>query len=103
MSKQITKGLAGVHPEGKNIIVPNDTIKSFADSVFLNTTQSVDVMQQMIINYIITTIKSEYEVIENNNKLDIWVTKYDLNSGMQKFNDIKLNNKQRKYGTMWNY
>ena len=49
-------------------------------------------------------IKNNVGIVEDtNNKLDIWVTKYDLNSGMQKFNDIKLNNKQRKYGTMWNY
>lgn len=103
MSKLITNGLKGVHPEGKNIIVPEDTIRSVADSIYETSVQSADVMQKMVINYIIGTIKNEYQTIENNNKLDIWVTKYDVESGLQQFNGIKLNNKQRHWGTIWNY
>ncbi len=103
MSKLITNGLKGVHPEGKNIIVPDDTIRSVADSIYETSVQSADVMQKMVINYIIGTIKNEYQTIENNNKLDIWVTKYDVESGLQQFNGIKLNNKQRHWGTIWNY
>jgi hypothetical protein len=103
MSKLITNGLKGVHPEGKNIIVPEDTIRSVADSIYETSVQSADVMQKMVINYIIGTIKNEYQTIENNNKLDIWVTKYDIESGLQQFNGVKLNNKQRHWGTIWNY
>lgn len=103
MSKLITNGLKGVHPEGKNIIVPEDTIRSVADSIYETSVQSADVMQKMVINYIIGTIKNEYQTIENNNKLHIWVTKYDVESGLQQFNGIKLNNKQRHWGTIWNY
>ncbi len=103
MSEVITKQLKGVHPEGKNIIVPNDTIRSVADSIYQTSQQSADVMQKMVINYITNAIKLEYETIDNNNKLDIWVTKYDIDSGLQQFNGIKLNNKQRHWGTMWNY
>jgi hypothetical protein len=103
MSKAITDFLKGVHPEGKNITVPNDTIRSVADSIYETSVQSADVMQKMVINYIVNWIKNEYETISKNNKLDIWVTKYDIDSGLQQFNGIKLNNKQRNWGTMWNY
>jgi len=103
MSRIITKQLDGVHPEGKNIIVPNDTIRSVADSIYQTSVQSADVMQKMTINYITNAIRDEYQQIENNNKLDIWVTKYDIDSGLQQFNGIKLNSKQRHWGTMWNY
>ena len=64
MSSQITKRLNGVHPDGKNIIVPDDTIKSVADSVFQNNSNSFDVLQEMIINYIVSQIKTEYETVE---------------------------------------
>jgi hypothetical protein len=65
--------------------------------------QSADHMQKMVINYIVNAIKNEYETIENNNKLDIWVTKYDIESGLQQFNSTKLNYKKRNYGTVWKY
>jgi hypothetical protein len=103
MSGVITENLKGVHPEGKNIIVPNDTIRSVADSIFQTSVQSADHMQKMVINYIANAIKNEYETIENNNKLDIWVTKYDIESGLQQFNSTKLNYKKRNYGTVWKY
>ncbi len=103
MSEFITAQLKGVHPEGKNIIVPEATIRSVADSIYETSQQSADVMQKMVINYITSAIKLEYETIQNNQKLDIWVTKYDLESGLQQFNGYKLNNKQRHWGTVWNY
>ena len=95
MSRMITHLLKGVHPEGKNIIVPDATIQSVADSVFQNTGQSVDVMQKMIINYIVQDFKTEYETIKKNNKLSIWVQKYDRSTGMKQFGDVKLNQKSR--------
>lgn len=103
MSGFITKGLQGVHPDGKNIVVPDDTIRSVADSVYETSVQSADVMQKMVVNYIINWIRNEYETIEKNNTYDIWKTKYDLDSDLQQFNGVKLNNKQRHWGTMWNY
>lgn len=103
MSKYITEGLKGVHPDGKNIVVPDDTIRSVADSVYETSVQSANVMQKMVINYVINWIKNEYETIEKNNTYDIWKTKYDLDSDLQQFNGVKLNNKQRHWGTMWNY
>lgn len=95
MRRMITKLLDGVHPEGKNIIVPASTVYSVADSVFQNTGQSVQVMQEMVINFIVQDLKTEWETIKKNNSLSPWVQRYDQASGLQQFNDIKLNNKMR--------
>lgn len=93
MSEMITKGLQGVHPEGKNIIVKDDIIKSVADSIFQSSFSNAEQMQSMVVNYIINHIKNETQMIQQNNKLSIWVTNYTVDSGMQKLSkgDIKLN------------
>jgi hypothetical protein len=103
MSKQISYFLKGVHPEGKNIIVPNDMIVSVADSFYNNSVAHLDVLQMMTVKYIVNMIKEEYEQINLNNKLSIWVTKYDIESGLQQFNDIKLNNRRRRPINMFTY
>jgi hypothetical protein len=103
MSTEITRKLHGVHPEGKNIIVPDDTIMSVADSMYENNRMDVKVLQEMTINYVVNTIKSEYEMTSNNNKLSAWVQKYDIDSGLTRFNDIKLNRKQRNSYYYWKY
>ena len=103
MSKMITHFLRGVHPEGKNIIVPESTIKSVGDSVFQNTFQSAQVMQEMIINFIVESIKAEYETVHKNNQLSAWVQKYDQETGLKQFNGVKLNNKMRSAYMQWRY
>lgn len=95
MQEMIMKGLKGVHPEGKNIVVKEDIIKSVADSIFNSSFSNAQQMQMMTINFIINHIKNEYQTIEQNNKLSIWVTKYGIESGMKQFNDVKLNDKSR--------
>jgi len=95
MQEMIMKGLKGVHPEGKNIIVKDDIIKSVADSIFNSSFSNAQQMQMMTINFIINHIRCEYQTIQQNNKLSIWVTNYGVESGMKKFNDIKLNDKSR--------
>lgn len=103
MSKAITYFLQGVHPEGKNIVVPQSTIVSVADSFYETTPAHLDVLQRMVVNYIVTQIKEEYATLEKNNNLSIWVTRYDVESGMQQFNDIKLNNKKRAPYSYYSY
>ena len=105
MSREITRKLAGVHPEGKNIVVPDYSILSVADSMYQNQRMEVKVMQEMTINFIVNSIKSEYQILENNNKLSIWVQKYDVDSGLQRISngDVKLNRKQRNSYMAWRY
>jgi hypothetical protein len=103
MSSMITHQLKGVHPEGKNIIVPDSTIRSVADSVYQNTFQSAQVMQEMVIGFIVESIRTEYETITKNNNLSAWVQKYDQETGMKQFNGVKLNNKMRSAYMQWRY
>ena len=57
----------------------------------------------MGINYIVNHIKTEYDTIQKNNSYSLWITKYDVESGLQRVNGIKLNNKQRKAYYAWKY
>jgi hypothetical protein len=95
MSYMISQKLKGVHPEGKNIIVPDATILSVADSVWQSTPKDAQTLQEMTINYIVNDIKTEYDTISRNNQYSIWVQKYDQSTGMKQFPDAKLNLKQR--------
>jgi hypothetical protein len=49
------------------------------------------------VSLIVRAIKDEYETIAKNNSYSIWVTKYDTESGLKQFDDVKLNNKQRSH------
>lgn len=98
MSRMITQGLAGVHPEGKNIIVPESTILSVCDSVYSNTGQPADVMQKMVISYIVDYIRTEFNNTMKNYSYSAWVQKYDQETGLKQFDDIKLNNKSKTSG-----
>ena len=104
MSVEITKKLIGVHPEGKNIIIPDVTIREVAESMFEANPLAVDVLQEMTINYIVNTIKVEYETIQQNNNLNIWEAfNYGSASGLHRFADIKLNKKMRTNNMQWKY
>ena len=103
MGKLITLGLKGVHPEQKNIIVPPETIRSVADSVYESTGQSAEVMQHMVVNYIIDSIKTEYYNTLKNFSYSPWIQKYDQETGLKQFDDIKLNNKMRNAYMQWRY
>ncbi len=104
ISLEITKRLNGVHPEGKNIIIPVYTISSVIDAIYNKTPHAeLDVMMEMVINYVVNQVKTDYETTQQNNKLSIWVTNYDVTSGLQRFSAPKLNNKTRLSYTHWTY
>tara|TARA_Y200000002_G_C22474381_1_gene576024 strand:- start:89 stop:652 length:564 start_codon:yes stop_codon:yes gene_type:complete len=107
--KKITHLLKGVHPDGRDIIVPIETIGSVF-SQFLDKSPTNrelgDIYSRFIIEnpnekglvqsiversmaVIVKTITNEYGMIENNKKLSIWTTvlgdfnKHGLNSFSQ--------------------
>jgi hypothetical protein len=102
MSYMITLSLKKIYPN-KNIIVPEKTIRSICDTIHEGVSSSVDVMQKMVVGHIVQSIQLEYDTIEKNNKLSIWVTNYTDDTGMKKFNGVKLNNKQRSHSSFWKY
>jgi hypothetical protein len=97
MQGMVTKFLAGINPDGKKIIVSEEQIRSTADSVFQTSFANAEQMQKMTVSLIVRAIKDEYETLAKNSKLSIWVTKYDTESGLKQFDDVKLNNKQRSH------
>lgn len=102
-SAQITARLKGVHPEGKNIVVPDATIASVMDSYMHNANLNPGILEEQVVMYIVNYIKNEYQTINQNNKLSAWVQKYDMDSGLKQFNDVKLNENQRTMFYNWNY
>jgi hypothetical protein len=101
MSNQITYFLKGVSE--KDIIVPDEFIIEVSDSFYQNTPASLEQLQMMIVKYIVEYVKQEVYTIDKNNKLSIWVTKYDVESGLKQTSDVKLNNKRRAYYSYFSY
>jgi hypothetical protein len=101
MSNQITYFLKGV--SDKDIIVPDEFIIEVSDSFYQNTPASLEQLQMMIVKYIVDYVKQEVYTIDKNNKLSIWVTKYDVESGLKQTSDVKLNNKRRAYYSYFSY
>jgi hypothetical protein len=105
ISAQITLRLRGVHPEGKDIVVPDYTILSVADSWYNGTQLSIEMLQEMTILHIVDIIKNDYQTMEQNDKLSAWVQLYDMTTGMNKWDKgaIKLNEKRGTSYYSWNY
>ncbi len=95
ISYNVTLKLKGVHPENKNIIVPNETILSVMDSIFEdNPRTGIEVLCKMTTAMIVNYIKDEYEIDQQNSKLNIDVIKYDGSYGIRSYPQIKLREKR---------
>lgn len=114
ISKKITQLLEGVDSKGRNIVVPLDKIAHVVSQVYQSQNPIVgDIYSRYIISgiesvrndirqiidrtisIIVTTIKDEFEVTENNNKLTIWTTLLgdDNAHGLRAHAPIKLKNR----------
>jgi hypothetical protein len=105
MSAQITLRLKGVHPQGKDIIVPDSTILSVADSWYQGTQLTVEMLQEMVIMHIVNQIKNDYQLTEDNDKLSAWVQLYSMDTGLRQWPSPEdwINQKRRTYTWSWNY
>lgn len=101
ISTEITTRLTGVHPEGKNIIIPTDKIISVMDSIYKNTYKDVDKMTMMTISYITGYVSSEFQTEQQNNNLNIWVINHPPEYGMQRTSKIKLREKRPNPTSYW--
>ena len=118
ISNQISDALRGVDPQGRRIIIPNDKISNVLSSVFrfgtrtnIGNIYSKDTIPQnenrndvrniinQTINIIVSAIRDEIEMIENNKKLTAWNSVLgDFNSqGIRQHAPIKLRNKHPQY------
>jgi hypothetical protein len=105
MSLQISLRLRGVHPEGKNIIVPDSTILSVADSVYQNTFLTLELLQEMTVLHIVEAVKNDFELTQQNDKLSIWQTLYSMDTGLQRISqvDSHINDRRGTHYYHWNY
>ena len=105
ISNQITLRLEGVHPQGKHIIVPDDKILSVMDSIYNTAHIEIDGMTMMTISYIVDHIKNEYEIENQNKKLNKWVIQYtnDSNTGLVSHPKIKIREKRPAFTFNMNY
>lgn len=103
MSDQITRRLEGIHPEGKHIVVPKETILSVADSYWNNNYNNVPLIQEQVIMFIVNSIKTDYGITANNEKLSAWVQMYTMDTGLKQFNGVKLNENRGINFYSWNY
>lgn len=115
ISKKITELTLGVDPQNRPIIVPDSTICSIMSDVYNSYrpptgdiysryivpsgTSSESYVQNMIdqvIEIIVSDIRNNLEMEENNRKLSIWTTVYgDFNqSGLRQHPPIKVRNKR---------
>jgi hypothetical protein len=119
LSKEITKALDGVHPEGRPIIATERVISGALFSVENQYAPKVgDIhsryiipqdpeqndltnINSQVIAMVVDAIKNEYEIAQNNSKLSIWSTLYGEgcnDEGLKQTNLIKLNNRRPMSG-----
>lgn len=94
ISSEITNRLKGVHPENKNIIVPESTIISVMDSMYYSTFRDFDKMTIMTINYIVEYITNEFAITKNNSSLNIWSINNVSEFDMDRVSKIKMREKR---------
>lgn len=84
MSAQITLRLKGVHPEGKEIIVPDSSILSVADSFYRGTQLSIEMLREMIILHIVSQVTNDFQQLQQNDALSAWQTLYSMDTSLQR-------------------
>ena len=116
ISRQITNILQGVHPTGRPIVVTDEVINSVLSSVYRFGTRAnvgdiytrfiipqdrndyQDIVNQTI-NIIVSYVRDEIDITENNKKLTVWNTLYgDFNpEGLRQYSPIKLRKRHPQY------
>jgi hypothetical protein len=64
------------------------------DSFYNSTYKDVQKLTMLTISYIVDTITAEFKMIEQNNKLNIWVTQYTDDWGIKQVSKIKVREKR---------
>lgn len=120
ISRQVTQNLLGLLPNNKSIIVTNEVIGHVMSGVYqdrmakvgdiytiynIPDSRPVDFNNEMIdrvINIITSHIKTEYEIIENNEKLTKWTTILgDFNKhNLRSHPEIKVRERNTSYRGM---
>lgn len=101
ISEVITKSLEGVHPDGKNIIVPEKTIVDIVNDFFEISPYEGDTAINSAIQHIVTDIKGNYLNDKYLGSLSAWNQKLD--GDLKPYSGIKLNEKRFKSEDTWTW
>ena len=104
ISNQITKKLLTVFPD-KPILVTRRVIVQALEYSMLNRYSynfNFNDVINTVINSITQQIIDERTAIEQNDKLDTWIIKYDGSKGLRAHSTIRLNNKGLSIPVSWN-
>lgn len=106
ISEKITQQLEGVHPEGKRIVVPDNTIRHVLSSKFklfpsFEPTKIID----ETVGHIVGFIRHEFQAIKTNQQYSIWTTVLgdDNEHGLRATPPIKTLQRKRNPIMIWNY
>jgi hypothetical protein len=118
LSAQISNALRGVDPQGRRIIVPHDKIANVLSSVYsfgtrtnigdiythdtmpsIENRNDVRNILNQTMNIIVSAIKDEIEITEQNKKLSVWTTVLgDFNDhGLRAYAPIKIRERHPQY------
>jgi len=118
ISKKVTQLTMGVDPQNRPIVVPHTNIYSVMNDIYANyrpstgdifsryivpsgesTESYVQNMIDQVIEVIVTDIRNNMEMDENNRKLSVWTTVYgDFNTeGLRQHPPIKVRNRHPAY------
>jgi len=118
LSSAISEALQGLDPEGRTIVIPDDKICNVLNSVYrsgtrpnvgdmytrynipsIQTRNDIRDMNNQTIGIIVSYIKNEIEMTENNKKLTVWNTLYgDFNKeGLRAHPPIKIRKRHGQY------
>lgn len=105
-STKITQLLEGVHPEGKEIIVPDNTIRHILSSKFkLFPSYDPPKIIDETVGHIVGFISNDFQAIKTNQQYSVWNTILgtDNEYGMTAMPPIKLNRRERNKFFVWKY
>lgn len=110
ISEKVTEALMGVHPEGKRIVVPDETILMVQRNIYDNERDNVWIMIDMVIDTIYTRIRDEFGINEQNEKLNKWIVKhdetmYEMNpyTPIRSYAPLKIRERTTQRSFMYNY
>ena len=96
MSAQITLRLKGVHPKGKEIVVPDSSILSVADSFYRGTQLTVEMLQEMVILHIVSQVSNDFQQLQQNDALSAWQMLYSMDTGLKQISDVESHIRQKR-------
>ena len=96
ISRKLTELLDGVDRQGRKMVIPDTTIRSVMSAIYAGRPGNPRDMTDMVMNTIVTQVKDETDIIEQNNKLSQWVVQYNGDYGIKGYPEQKRQIRRRR-------